>query len=141
MIVKRYSKKFKQNKFSSRNVTVKRGSLPLIISSGHGGRDRLSTIPDRKQEGSVLLSDMYTAEIAEGIEKGIQDHYKNAPHLIINLISRRKLDVNRKIEEGAEVKRGELVWNEYHDFLQDAVDCLLKDYDYGLMIDIHGIVE
>lgn len=136
--VKQSSKQFKQKTYTSQNVIVNRGALPLIITAGHGGRDRPFTIPDRKQEGNILLSDMYTKEIAEEIEKGIQEYYKEAPHLIVNLISRRKLDVNRRIEEGTESKSGELVWKEYHGFVRDAINCLLEDYSYGLLIDIHG---
>jgi N-formylglutamate amidohydrolase len=139
--VQEYSERFKEKAFSSRNVIVKRGVLPLIITAGHGGTDKPTSIPDRKQKGSLLLADMYTKEIAEGIGRGIQNHYENAPpHVIMNLISRKKADVNRSIEEGTETKEGEFVWNEYHNYVQEAVDCVLKEYNYGLMIDIHGNV-
>lgn len=137
--VQEYSQRFKEKPYSSRHVIVKRGALPLIITAGHGGTYRPNSIPDRKREGTLILGDMYTKEIAEGIGKGIQKHYEKAsPHVILNLVSRRKVDVNRPFEEGTETKKGASVWKKYHNHVQDAVDCVLKDYNYGLLIDIHG---
>ncbi|RCI04523.1 hypothetical protein CU098_011130 [Rhizopus stolonifer] len=122
-------------------IVINQGNLPLIITAPHGGLQKPTTIPDRKQEGSLLLADMYTREIAQGIMKGISDHYhenKATPHIIINRIARRKVDVNRPLNEGTESKQGEVVWKEYHHRVQQAIESVKREYGFGIMIDIHG---
>ncbi|KAG1053963.1 hypothetical protein G6F43_003998 [Rhizopus delemar] len=96
------------------------GTLPLIITAPHGGRQKPSSIPDRTQNGSLVLQDI------------------QMPYIVINLISRRKADTNRPIEEGTETEGGKRIWLEYHNFIEKSIEDLHKTYNFGLLLDIHG---
>lgn len=137
--IKNYSKNFRESAYSTRNVLIQRGSLPIVITAPHGGLDRPSSIPDRKQEGNLFLADMKTKEIAEAVGRGIHDHFKYAaPHMVLSKISRRKVDLNRSLKEGTESKNGEKVWQEYHGYVQEAIDSVLKEHQHGILLDFHG---
>ncbi|KAI8643154.1 hypothetical protein BD408DRAFT_465095 [Parasitella parasitica] len=116
----------------------KSGNLPLIITAPHGGLSKPAAIPDRTRDGSLLLADMHTKEIALGIGEIISDHYKSAPHVISNDISRRKADVNRSLQDGTETEASEKVWREYHHRIQCSVESVLNSNRCGLLVDIHG---
>lgn len=121
------------------NVIVRTGNLPLIITAPHGGLRKPESMPDRVRNGSLVLGDMYTQDIAEGIEEYIQKHYKNAkPYIVLNQISRRKADMNRSLKEGTESAEGEAIWIEYHQHIENCIQKVLKQFSYGIMIDIHG---
>jgi hypothetical protein len=139
--IKNYNRDFRETVHSTRNVIVKSGSLPIVITALHGGLDRPSSIPDRKQEGSLLLADMHTKEIAEAVGRGIHDHFKYAaPHVVLSKVSRRKVDLNRSLKEGTESANGAKVWQEYHGYVQEAINSVLKDHPHGILFDFHGKV-
>ncbi|GAN09094.1 N-formylglutamate amidohydrolase [Mucor ambiguus] len=134
-----YSKKFKKKAYTFNGVYSKSGNLPLIITAPHGGLSRPESIPNRVEDGISVLNDMYTKEIALGIEQFILDHYGNdAPHVITNDISRRKADLNRSLEEGTETEAGEQVWKAYHNRVEKSVKSVLRMNFCGLLVDIHG---
>ncbi|CEP18783.1 hypothetical protein [Parasitella parasitica] len=134
----KYSKRFKEKAYTTQGVYSQPGNLPLIITAPHGGLSKPETIPDRTRDGSLLLADMHTKEIALGIGEFVSDHYRSAPHVISNDISRRKADVNRPLQDGAETDAGERVWREYHQSVQFSVEKVLKSNRSGLLVDIHG---
>ncbi|KAL9558214.1 hypothetical protein PS6_001383 [Mucor atramentarius] len=135
-----YSKKFKEKAYTVNGVYSKVGNLPLIITAPHGGFLKPESIPDRTRNGSAILGDMYTKDIALGIEQFVTNHYRNAaPHIIANDISRRKADPNRSLEEGTESEAGEKVWKEYHNRVKDSVERVLEANICGLLVDIHEL--
>ncbi|KAI8972460.1 hypothetical protein BDB01DRAFT_839313 [Pilobolus umbonatus] len=119
-------------------VTRIHGQLPIIITAPHGGLLKPDSIPDRVKGTSPLLADMHTMKIATLIGHGLESHYQASPHILLNKISRRKADVNRSREEGAETPEGEEVWDTYHNNLQEIIDSVINQYEHGLLIDIHG---
>ncbi|CEG74581.1 hypothetical protein RMATCC62417_09766 [Rhizopus microsporus] len=123
---------------TSSNVIFKPGLLPLVITAPHGGWKKPTTIPDRVKNGSLVLTDLYTAEIAQDIYERIEQHYGHSPHLVVNTISRRKADPNRDIDEGTETEGGRHIWIEYHSRIKDAIEALHRRHSFGLLIDIHG---
>lgn len=121
------------------NFILEFGTLPLIITAPHGGWERPSSIPDRVRNGSLILQDLYTKEIAEDIYSEITRHYGQSPSVVVNLISRRKADPNRPLDEGSETEKGKKIWLDYHKHIKEAIQALHKQHNYGLLIDIHGI--
>ncbi|KAI9253144.1 hypothetical protein BY458DRAFT_347241 [Sporodiniella umbellata] len=113
------------------------GTIPLIITAPHGGWKRPESIPDRVRDGSLILRDLYTKEIAETIQKKIMQHYKQSPFVVFNLVSRRKADTNRPIEEGTETEAGRKLWCDYHNSIKSSIESLHKKYSFGILIDIH----
>ena len=115
------------------------GTLPLVISVPHGGYLTPENIPDRKCEGCVYDGDSYTQELA----RSIRDHFFKQtgyyPHIVINLLSRKKFDANRNKTDAADGNQiVEKAWFEYHDFLEKAKTQITKDHKRGLFLDLHG---
>jgi N-formylglutamate amidohydrolase len=46
--------------------------------------------------------------------------------------------MNRALKEGAETEKGEQVWLEYHHHVENCIQQVLKQFDHGIIIDIHG---
>lgn len=115
------------------------GNLPVIISAAHGGYLTPSEIPDRDCFGCSYLRDSYTQELARTI---IDDFFETTgcyPHVVINLLHRRKFDANRDIGEAADGNPTvEQAWQAYHDFLDDAKAQIIEEDGRGLFLDLHG---
>ncbi|GBB91512.1 hypothetical protein RclHR1_18850002 [Rhizophagus clarus] len=120
------------------------GHIPLILSIPHGGHLFPDEIPDRKQNipGIVKSNDINTQEIGHLLSKKIMQTLNGRrPYIIINHLGRSKIDVNRPLKEGVEIESGnetQIVWNDYHSFIRDAIDEVDLRFGHGLLIDIHG---
>ncbi|KAM4695626.1 uncharacterized protein WCC33_014426 [Rhinophrynus dorsalis] len=149
---------FGQNKYTEYQV----GNMSLILTVPHGGSLQPSDIPSRDagcwdKSSSVCfythtcppgtakdstnckvstVKDLYTLETALNLAKEISrltaGHY---PHIIINHLSRSKLDPNRDKDEAAFGNaQAEQAWDEFMNFISLAKLRISK----GLLIDIHG---
>ncbi|KAI7885590.1 hypothetical protein K492DRAFT_234112 [Lichtheimia hyalospora FSU 10163] len=125
---------------ASQYVTYHPGNLPLIITAPHGGNLKPKDIPDRhSKNGTVLVGDMYTSDIAFAISDAVADLYNGArPHVVVFNVSRRKVDANRPIESGTDSPQGQAAWKEFHQAVEYVVDYVIAKYDHGLLLDIHG---
>ncbi len=113
------------------------GTLPVVISVPHDGGTRPDDIPDRKQ--GVTVRDTYAAAMATAIREALRARFGRAPHLVICDLSRRKVDCNREIKEGAQGDpKAEKVWKEYHAMIDDAERDVLKRTPHGLYLDVHS---
>ncbi|XP_053565255.1 uncharacterized protein LOC128655704 [Bombina bombina] len=149
---------FGQKKYTEYQV----GNMNLIITVPHGGSIQPSEIPSRDAgcwdkvtstciythscpsgtaKDSVnckvtTVKDLYTLELALTLAKEICNLTSGlCPHIIINHLSRTKLDPNRDKEEASfGVPQAEQAWNEFMDFIHMAKSNISK----GLLIDIHG---
>ncbi len=120
-------------------VEYRAGNLPIIISAPHGGSFEPTSIPDRTCTGCVLVKDGWTQPIAEGIHEALFQHTGCYPHLIINLLHRKKFDANRDIVDAADGNPiVEQSWVGYHEFIDAAKAQVVSDYGRGLFLDIHG---
>ena len=97
---------------ASQYVTYHPGNLPLIITAPHGGGLTPRDIPDRQSKnGTVLVGDKYTSDIAFAIRDAVADLYNGArPHVVVFNVSRRKVDANRPIESGTDSPQGQAAW-------------------------------
>lgn len=120
-------------------VEYRAGNLPIIISAPHGGSLEPSSIPDRSCSGCVLVKDAFTKPIAEGIYDEMLETTGCYPHVIINLLHRKKFDANRDIGDAADGNPSvEKAWRAYHNFIHSAKDKVTEDYGRGLFLDMHG---
>lgn len=120
-------------------VEYRAGNLPIIISAPHGGSLEPATIPDRLCTGCVYEKDAWTKPIAEGMYDKFVQQTGCYPHLIINLLHRKKFDANRDIIEAADGNATvEQAWTGYHQFIDLAKSKITNDYGRGLFLDIHG---
>ncbi len=120
-------------------IEYRAGNLPIILSSPHGGNLQPSSIPNRTCSGCKNIKDAWTKEITEGIYKKMESETGCYPHVIINLLHRKKLDANRDITEAADGNpTAESAWQAYHHFINAAKHQIIEDYGRGLFLDIHG---
>lgn len=120
-------------------VEYRAGNLPIIISAPHGGALEPGSIPDRVCADCEVFADSWTKQIAEGIYEAFFKRTGCFPHVIINLLHRKKFDANRDIGEAAlgnaVVQRS---WFAYHEYIDSSKARIVSDYGRGLFLDIHG---
>lgn len=126
--------------FSKDNyIEYQAGNVPLILSVPHGGRLEPSELPDRDCLDCVYAMDTYTQELARKIREEYFRQTGCYPHVVYNLLHRKKLDMNRDSIEAADSnsKTGEY-WLAYHDFINAAKTTIIQTFGKGLFIDLHG---
>lgn len=112
------------------------GTLPVVLSSPHGGDLRPAEIADRTV--GVSVRDTNTRELTLAVRDAFIDLTGLAPHVVISHLHRSKLDPNREIEEAAQGSPfAENAWTEYHEWIQRArTEIGLRGE--GLYLDLHG---
>ncbi len=120
-------------------VEYRAGNIPIIISAPHGGSLDPDSIPDRDCPGCIYVKDTWTKPIAEGMYDAFIEQTGCYPHVIINLLHRKKFDANRDIDDAADGNPTiEQAWYGYHAFIDSAKAQVIQDYGRGLFMDIHG---
>jgi hypothetical protein len=115
------------------------GNLPLIFAASHGGYLTPASIPVRSCAGCVTVMDANTQELARLVREAIFRRSGCYPHLIINRLRRNRLDANRDIGEAALGNpEAEQAWREYHGFIDTAKQTVVKKFNRGIFIDLHG---
>lgn len=115
------------------------GNLPVVLSAPHGGYLEPTSIPDRDCVGCVYIRDAYTQELSRSIVDDFEEETGCYPHLIINLLHRKKFDANRSIETAADSNLiVEQAWHAYHEFIDSAKAKVIHDFGKGLFLDLHG---
>lgn len=121
----------------SDHVEFQIGALPIILTASHGGRETPKEIPDRK-EGKVKI-DQNTQELSREIDAELRRRTGLAPHMIINLLHRSKLDPNRDLAEAAQGDpRAEKTWRRFHGSVDAAKAKATAEHGFAFLIDVHG---
>ncbi|MGJ8683286.1 MAG: T9SS type A sorting domain-containing protein [Nonlabens sp.] len=120
-------------------VEYRAGNLPIVISSPHGGYLEPASIPDRNCTGCVTIRDSFTQEVTRGVDNAILAETGCYPHVIINLLHRKKFDANRDVGDAANGDPTVIQsWNNYHNFIDAAKAQIIQDYGTGTFYDMHG---
>ena len=120
-------------------VEYRAGNLPIILSAPHGGNLEPTSIPDRDCVGCITINDAYTKSITTGLYEELYERTGCYPHVIINLLHRKKFDANRDIGDAADGNPVvEEAWHAYHDFIDAAKNQVTEDYGRGFFLDLHG---
>lgn len=113
------------------------GELPIVLSVPHDGAAKPADIPDRTR--GVTVRDSYAAALAHALRDALRERCGAAPQLIFCELSRKKVDCNREIGEGAAGQpKAEQVWREYHAAIDEAEAAVLARSKHGLYLDIHS---
>jgi hypothetical protein len=126
------------------------GTMPVIISAGHGGvlnsgrnfggifySDSDSSLPDRSC--GTNEQDDNTDILIREIQKKCFEQFGVYPYVIINNLHRSKLDPNRvKSVATCNNSTSGLYYDAYHDFIDQASADVTSKYGKGLYIDLHG---
>jgi hypothetical protein len=113
------------------------GNLPIVISAPHGGSDDPPELPER--QSGVKSLDSNTQELARSIAAAFQTKTGGFPHVIICRVTRRKVDCNRDIHEGAQGNPlAEKIWEQYAGFIHEAQLEVIRSFGKGFFVDLHG---
>lgn len=122
-----------------RFIEYQAGNMPLIISVPHGGNLAPDSIPDRNCDGCTYVQDAYTQELARAIREAFVQRTGCYPHVVHNLLHRKKLDMNRDSTEATDSNSAMTpYWTEYQRFIDSAKSAVAKQFGKGLFIDLHG---
>ena len=113
------------------------GELPIVLSVPHDGAAKPADIPDRTS--GVTVRDSYAAALGHALRDALRARFGKAPQLVVCELSRKKVDCNREIGEGAAGQpQAEQVWREYHACVDAAEAAVLARSKHGLYLDIHS---
>lgn len=114
-------------------IEYRPGTLPVILSGGHGGSLKPSEIPERTN--GVTTKDANTLELTLNISDALFALTGERPHVILSHLHRSRLDPNREVVEAAQNNDFAIqAWNEFHEYIEDASGMVTT----GVYIDVHG---
>ena len=122
----------------SQFIEYREGNIPLLIISVHGGDMEPEWIKSRTCDGSIIVRDSYTLNVAMKIESQLKIR-GYSPYVVLNNLHRKKLDLNRSINDsncGDNIT--EPYWNLFHNKIDDFRTQIENQFGAGLVIDIHG---
>ena len=127
-------------------VLVQRGTLPIILTAPHGGREPIPTIEPRqatdttsgKWGGVQKGSDPNTDLLAKGIASEMTKLTGRAPYLVVVRFQRKYIDANRPPELALEDPRARPYYDYYHESIRYFIDEVRHTHPAGLLIDVHG---
>ncbi len=123
------------------------GTLPIIITSPHGGGMIPSDVSPRvcDVDGEVCLNDQNTHLISAALGDELELLTGARPYQIINRIDRLYIDQNRSnsanpngANESYEDGDARPYYEFYHGAVRESLDRVLLDHGRGLLIDVHG---
>jgi N-formylglutamate amidohydrolase len=124
-----------------RLLTVWAGSLPIILSAPHGGRQAIPGVAARRGIGVAQFTverDGNTAELAESVGRRIAARMAAKPFLVVASFERKYLDANRPAAMAYESSAAKPYYDAYHGALQEAAAQVRRKWGGGLLLDIHG---
>jgi N-formylglutamate amidohydrolase len=125
-------------------VFVQQGTLPIILTAPHGGREPIPDIParditnppkDRKRY--VTSSDRNSDLIAQGIAKEIRIITGKDPYVVMARFQRKFIDPNRPPDVAYDSPASAPFYEFYHRSIRQFVDEVRAKYSVGLLIDVH----
>ncbi|MBL0169868.1 MAG: hypothetical protein IPP90_03915 [Gemmatimonadaceae bacterium] len=119
------------------------GNAPVILTAPHGGTLVPSSIPDRTAStcggAATTVTDTNTGELVRAMQRRFFARFGTYPHIIISLLSRRKLDPNRVAPE-ADCGNADAAaaLEDWHGFINTAKSAVLLTSGKGWYMDMHG---
>jgi len=127
-------------------VLVREGTLPIILTVPHGGRQAIPGIEERNIEGKprgkgarfVKGRDTNTDILAQRIAKEIEQITGKTPYMVMAKFERKYIDANRSPEIALQNPRARPYYDAYHNAIRRFIDQIHSKYPAGLLIDVHG---
>jgi N-formylglutamate amidohydrolase len=128
-------------------VLVRTGTLPIVLTAPHGGREAIPGLAPRNVEGKhkggawngyVLGGDPNTDTLALGIAKEIKALTGQEPYVIVAKFERKFVDANRPPAMAYDSAGAIPYYDYYHGAVRHAVDEIRKNFSAGLLVDVHG---
>ena len=115
-----------------------KGNIPVILISVHGGTLTPEWISDRSCPGAVTVKDDNTYELAKETQEALS-LIEASPYVVLNKISRKKIDLNRSLEDSNCGDRStEEYWDLFHKKVLEYKQEIEALFGKGLVLDLHG---
>ena len=124
-----------------RLVTFWAGTLPIILSAPHSGREPIPGIPMRRGYEVAQFTterDNNTAELAEQVGAKLATELGGQPFLVVASFERKYIDANRAPAAAYESPAAKLYYDGYHQALGEACRIVQQRWGRGLLLDLHG---
>jgi N-formylglutamate amidohydrolase len=128
-------------------VLVRPGTLPIVLTAPHGGREAIPGVEPRNIAGKhkggawngyVTGGDANTDVLTLGIAKEIKALTGQEPYVIVARFQRKFVDANRPPEMAYDSTGAVPYYNYYHEAIRRAVDEIRRRFPAGLLLDVHG---
>jgi len=122
-------------------VVYQRGTLPIIITAPHGGRQAIPEAPERSNKNIKQFRNMMdtnTQELAQDMVRELSRQLPGRPWVILARFHRKFADANRPAHLGTEHPSAEQHHRVYHLSVQDAIRQVNARWEQGVLIDVHG---
>jgi N-formylglutamate amidohydrolase len=128
-------------------VLVRQGTLPIILTAPHGGREAIPGLNERSIEGEhkggewngyVKGGDPNTDTLTLGIAEEIKALTGQEPYVIVAKFQRKFVDANRPPAMAYDSAGAVPYYNYYHEAVRRAVDDIRSKFSAGLLVDLHG---
>ena len=95
-------------------------------------------ISDRSCPGAVTVKDDNTLELAKETQEALS-LIEASPYVVLNKISRKKIDLNRSLEDSnCGDRRTEEYWDLFHKKVLEYTQEIEALFGKGLVLDLHG---
>lgn len=128
-------------------VVVQQGTLPIVLTAPHGGRESIAGVDPRQNRTNVAAyrawggfqagTDLNSDVLAAGIAKEIAQLTGKQPYLVVAKFSRRYVDANRPADLGLDSAEARPYYDYYHAAIRRFVD-EIRARGPALLIDVHG---
>lgn len=131
-------------------VLIQQGTLPIILTVPHGGREAIPGIDERNIEGKsggkgggkwggfVKGSDLNTDILAHAIVTQIRELTGKTPYLVMAKFHRKYIDANRPPEIALDNPKARPYYDYYHETVRSFIGEVLGKYPAGILVDVHG---
>jgi len=126
-------------------VLTQVGTLPIILTAPHGGREPIPGIPPRNVEGKPrggskyeLGTDRETDVLVQAIAREIRQLTGEDVYLVMAKFQRKLIDANRPPNIAFDNVKAEPYYQYYHQTIRRFIDAIRSSHRAGLLIDVHG---
>ena len=125
-------------------VLVQQGTLPIILTAPHGGRELIPGVAARNLEGKQdrtlywAAGDPGTDVIVQVMAREIRELTGKDVYVVMARFDRRYIDANRWPAVAYDNPVAAPYYQHYHQTIRRFVDEIREAYPAGLLIDVHG---
>lgn len=122
-------------------LTLWAGSLPVILSAPHGGREMIPGVAPRRGVGVPQFTverDSNTAELAETLAVKLREKFGARPFLVVARFERKFVDANRDPAAAFEAPQAKPYYENYHRAISESAESIRQNWGSGLLLDIHA---
>lgn len=131
-------------------VLVQRGTLPIILTAPHGGREAIPGIKPRRAGGAAITwngskwggfvvgGDTRTDALAQRVALEIRKLTGKEPYLVVAKFERKYVDPNRPSALAFDDAAARPYYDYYHQSIRRFVDEIREKYPAGLLLDVHS---